>query len=389
MKSTPNLPVLAITLLCALLCSTSWAGAGGRVETIEGVRVVRLSGTSREIGIQHGTLLKAEIQGLVGYLIKTQKNLFGASLDDLAKGSKILAKHIPAPFVEEMQGVAEGAGVSNDDILYLNIFLDIISVVSPDKAAQCSNFVALPAVTGNGSVVHGRNLDWAADPAIVPANTVFVIKPTGGVPFICLSWPGIVGTLTGLNAEQVSMGEMTSVSTESTLEGMPIMLLLRTVLQHSKSLDDAYHTLSAGPRTTGYNVMVSSGKSESAFVAEMTSRRIARIEPAGGTLVSTNHFVLPALIQVQAPDHLAKDPGAAEADSLARYQRLADLLAAHQGNLQASTAETFLADKAVCRDTLQSAVMLPKTLEMLVAVKTIPAPDGGYVRIKLETGSGK
>jgi len=46
-------------------------------------------------------------------------------------------------------------------------------------------------------------------------------------------------------------------------------------------------------------------------------------------------------------------------------------------------------ENTICSDnTLQSAVMLPQTGEIYVAIKTLPAPDGGYVRLKLET-SGK
>ncbi len=380
-------PVLLFLFWCLLPCASARSEetkGSSRIEMIEGVRVVHLAGSPHEMGLQHGRLLKAEIQGLVGYFLKKQKNIFGASLEDLEKGSKVLVKHIPAPFMEEMAGVAEGASVGQSDILYLNTFLDIISMTRPEKAVQCSNFVALPALAGNGGVVHGRNLDWQADPAIIPASTVFVLHPDQGVPFICLSWPGIIGTLTGLNAGHLSLGEMTSASTECTLEGMPVMLLLRTVLQQAKTLDQAWRLLEAGPRTTGYNVMIASGTAESAFVAEMTAHSIGKVEPIGGMLISTNHFVLPALIKVQAPDPTVKDPAAEETDSLARHQRLTELLSRHQGRVEASTAEGFLADKAVCHNTLQSAVMLPKTLEMLVAVKGIPAPEGGYVRLRLD-----
>ncbi len=369
----------------------------GRLEDADGVRVVYLSGSPHEIGLQHGVLLKNEIHALISYFFEEKKSLFGASQETLAKGSKVLEKFIPQEYIEEMKGIAEGAGVPYEKVLYSNTFLDVVSANWVGVKPTCSNFAAFPGMSKDGAVVHGRNLEWSADEKVAKMNTVFFITPEKGTPFVTLSWPGVAGALTGMNASRISMGEMTSMSSEATLEGTPIMIQLRALIERSKNLEDAYKILSDMPRTTGYNVLVTDGKINSGFIAEMTASRILRIEPKDGFLMHTNHFVDKELSKTQMK-YMYMFYAGKKSDTFYRYDRYMELLGANKGKVDAQAAIGFLSDKfdpitksvsgdltnTICADnTLQSAVMLPKTGEIYVALKALPAPDGGYVKLQL------
>lgn len=372
-------------------------GEGWR-EDVDGVRVVHLKGTPKEIGLQHGILLKNEINALSNYFFVEHDNVFGASIADLKKGAAVLQKNIPPDYVEELKGISEGSGVEYDKILMMNTFLDVVSAAWVGvRIPGCSNFAALGDASKNKNIVHGRNLDWSANDTLVAANTVFIITSTDGIPFASLSWPGMAGTLTGLNNEKISMGEMTSMSSEATLDGIPIMLLLRKVLQYSKGLDDAYAILEKGPRTTGYNVLVTDAKLNDGFIAEMTSRNIIKLPPQNGILMHTNHFVSPKLKSSQMK-YMYMFGNGKKSDSFYRYERLTNLLNSNNGNIDVESAESFLGDRydlaenkfsdklanSVCQaNTLQSVVMLPQTGELYVAIKSLPAPTGVYVRLKL------
>ncbi len=375
----------------------------GRLEDADGVRVVYLAGSPHEIGVQHGTLLKNEIHALISYFFEEKKSLFGASQEALAKGSEVLEKFIPGEYIEEMKGIAEGAGVPYEKVLYSNTFLDVVSANWVGVKPACSNFAAFPGESKDVAVVHGRNLEWSADEKVAKMNTVFFITPEKGIPFVTLSWPGIAGALTGMNASQISMGEMTSMSSEATLEGTPIMIQLRALVERAKNLDDAYKTLSGMPRTTGYNVLVTDGKIDSGFIAEMTASRIVRIEPKDNFLMHTNHFVNKELSKTQMK-YLYMFYAGKKSDTFYRYDRYIELLNSNRGKVDANAAISFLSDKhdpvtksvsgdltnTICaNNTLQSTVMLPKTGEIYVALKTIPAPDGGYVKLKLVANSAK
>lgn len=374
-------------------------GAGWR-EDVDGVRVVHLQGTPHEMGIQHGRLLAEEIHGLIKYFFEEKGTLFGASVEDIRKSAVIMEKFIPERYKEEMRGVAEGAGVEYEKVLYANVFLDVVSAHWVGVGPNCSNFVALPGATKDNNVIHGRNLEWTDDPKVAAMNTVFFYTPSDGIPFAALGWPAIVGTLTGMNGEQISMGEMTSISSDASLQGIPIMIQLRMLLETSKNLDDAYKALADNPRTTGYNVVVADGKTGDAFVAEQNAKSIYRAGPTDGCVFHTNHYTNPKMKETQMKYLYVFDNGK-KSDTFYRYDRYEQLLKENRGKIDVQTAESILSDKfdpiaqkvsgdlnnTICSsNTLQSVVMLPQSGELYVAIKTIPAPDGGYVKLKLDTG---
>lgn len=400
---------LHLILLAIFACLSSSASAkviahsgAGILEDVDGVRVVRLYGSPREIGIQHGRLLKAEITGLTNYFFEEKKNIFGTSIPDVEKGAAVLQKFIPEDILLEMQGIADGSGVPFGRILIMNTFLDVVSNAWVGVKPLCSNFAVFGKASADGNIVHGRNLDWSANNTLMRMNTVFFITPKKGVPFVSLSWPGIAGTLTGMNTAGISMGEMTSMSSEATLSGTPIMVLLRELLQSSASLSDAYRILSDSHRTTGYNVLVTSGRENTGFLVEMTSKHIIRIDPTDDVLIHTNHFINKDMVKTQMKYLYLFDSGK-KSDTFYRYDRFVNLIQADRGAIDAKKAVSYLSDKfdpiaksvsgsldnTICQsNTLQSVVMRPKSGDFLVSLTSLPACGGKYVSFKLGITKG-
>ncbi len=393
---------LTVALVILLAVGAQCAPFEAYVENVEGVRIVHLGGTPREIGLQHGRLLKTEIVSLLDYFFNEKGSLFGISPNDLLRGAKSLKPHIPAEYMQEMEGIAEAAGVPLDRIIYANIFLDIASAgMVGAKLPLCSNFVALPGAA-KGEIIHARNLDWPGDEFIVSMNTVFEITPAQGTPFVSAGWPGMVGTLTGMNSRGITMGEMTSMSTDATVDGMPIMMLLRKLLQESANLADAYSILDKGPRTTGYNVVVVDPAAKDAFIVEMSASKILRYAPQDGLLWRTNHYLDPSLKKTQRKP-MAVIYGTGKTDTDYRYMRLEQLLNENRGNIDPTIAQIIMSDtfdlktgtrgtatkNTVCRsNTLQSFVMLPQSRTIILASQALPSPSGPFITLQYN-GSGK
>ncbi|HOX27624.1 MAG TPA: C45 family autoproteolytic acyltransferase/hydrolase [bacterium] len=408
MKKTGARAIFTIILFILLASIRAEAkviatSGAGRLEEVDGVRVAYLSGTHYEMGLQHGVLLKDDIKALMSFFFENKKTIFGASFDDLDKGAKTLLKNIPAEYVEEMKGIAEGSGVDFKQILYANTFLDVVSASWSGVKPSCTNFAALPRASLRGEIVHGRNLDWTADEAVTKSNVVFHYEPKGGFSFTTMGWTGIAGTLTGFNYEQISVGEMTSMSTEAQLDGTPIMIQLRALLERSKTLDDAYKVLAEMPRTTGYNVLVTDGKAGDAFVVEMSAKSIVKFKPENDMIFRTNHYVDKKLSKTQMKYFYMYYSGK-QSDSFLRYDRLNELLTSNKGKIDAKLAMSFLGDKwdgatkdfndtlknSICAsNTLQSAVILPDSGEIYVALGKAPAPDRGFVRLKFPVTENK
>jgi len=63
-----------------------------------------------------------------------------------------------------------------------------------------------------------------------------------------------------MNANGITFGEMTSISTDETFDGLPLLLFMRRVLEKAKTLDEALDIMKTTPRTTGWNFILGDGK---------------------------------------------------------------------------------------------------------------------------------
>ena len=85
-------------------------------------------------------------------------------IPSLVRAARRLQRQIPDEYLDEMEGIAEAAGVPYDAILLENVFLTLAE--QPDPAAffrlpaHCTNVVALGEATSMGQVLHGSTLDW-------------------------------------------------------------------------------------------------------------------------------------------------------------------------------------------------------------------------------------
>jgi hypothetical protein len=155
--------------------------------------------------------------------------------------------------------------------------------------------------------------------------------------------------------------------------------------------------LKDNPRTTGYNVLVTDGKTNDGFAAEMNAKSIFRAGPRDGTLMRTNHYTHKKLSDEQMKLFYIFYQGK-KSDTFYRFERLETLLGQRAAAMDAPAAMEILGDKfnpeenkisdtlknTICKsNTLQSVVMLPQSGEIYVALKSLPAPDGGYVRLEL------
>lgn len=149
LRITWHLPAVLAGLFALALLAHSWNWL-----TSTPPRVVRLTGTHYQVGLQHGRLLAAEIREIFqvyveGGLVARE----GFPLAGLIGSAWRYERYIPAGLRAEMRGIADGSGVAYERILLLNTFADATLGQSP---RLCS---ALAVQTRQGLLV-ARNLDW-------------------------------------------------------------------------------------------------------------------------------------------------------------------------------------------------------------------------------------
>ena len=185
----------------------------GVVADVDGLRVLRMRGTPRELGFQHGKAFAAEIkEGFERFVLGYRCHGIKARYGQIAKRIENEIA-FPPRLLEELDGMVEGmaaSGVdttvallkrplSRDDLLALN-------TIDHWGLFGCSGFTAWGSATDDGGVLVTRNFDFDVDQpeqAITRLNVVLAFEPEGAIPFVSLAFPGLVGVTTGLSARGV------------------------------------------------------------------------------------------------------------------------------------------------------------------------------------------
>ena len=78
-----------------------------------------------------------------------------------------------------------------------------------------------------------------------------VAEPEGKIPFVNVTYAGFIGSVTGMNAKHVSIGEMGGGG-RGHWAGVPMALLVRMALEEADDLDAAIAVFRDHPRTCEY-----------------------------------------------------------------------------------------------------------------------------------------
>jgi predicted choloylglycine hydrolase len=366
--------------------------AGPHLWFVDDLPVVVARGTPFEMGLQYGRALADDIRaGLEAYLVGRVEKSQGYSLDYQRRCAESMARHIPEEYIEEMRGLAEGAGVEYDAILRIHTHADMVhygkSWGRPDAAPgkDCTNFAVWGRWTVDGHLIHGRNLDWTTSTGIQKHACIYVGIPDRGVPFALVTYAGCIGAVTGMNAAAITFGEMTASSCAETLDGLPLMFVCRQILQYCKTIEDAEHMVVEYPRTTGWNFVIADGKVPTARAFEVDAEKVVIFKPNDPAendppihwpmpdcIRRTNHYISRQMQPKQArrvgvPLVLAR-LAIRSIDTWQRYAALSHWIKTNQGHIDPRMARAFLQTAPVAGEgNLHSVVFQPAKKRMWVA----------------------
>src|SRR6476620_6999734 len=234
----------------------------GYLETIDGYRVLHLKGNPYEMGYQQGTLLSDDCKSLFQYLFEgklkeTKIEYLGVKLPIKQAIAAIFAvqrPYIPERYIEEMQGMADALHMDAQTVFLAN---------SIPEFFHCSGFALLGEITQPGTLLHGRVLDYGVDWKLQEHAVLVVAQPEGRIPFVNVTFAGFIGSVSGMNDQQVSIGEMGG-SGQGKWDGSPMAFLVRRVLEEAQTLDDAIKIFRESKRTCEYYYVVADAKSNNA-----------------------------------------------------------------------------------------------------------------------------
>lgn len=254
----PSRFAMPVLLLFAIASAASADGYRTTVGSGESeIPVVVVRGTPYEMGLALGKLTAPEARSLVdGFLALVQSSgsprFTNEALDDAWKA---VAPHTSAQFKEELEGLAEGAGIPLDRLRRAHM----VPVVS-DYA--CSSLAAWGKATRDGHLYQTRNLDWILAARAHDRPCVVVYIPKEGVPHLNVSFAGYIGVNTGMNAQGIVLSEMGDSPGKDypyDLNGTHFTTLFRDILYQADSLDRAIGMIQDAKRIKKYHYVIGDG----------------------------------------------------------------------------------------------------------------------------------
>jgi isopenicillin-N N-acyltransferase like protein len=268
---------------------------------------VRVSGGARERGRQYGEQARERVRRSIEAYDAVFDHYAGWRWADVRRGAGRFAEPIEAfapRYLEEIRGIAEGAGVDFEDILGINVRTEVMFAAKARAAAAqadgdggrpdgCSAFAVLPSASAHGHTLIGQNWDWL----LHSFDTVVVLEAAQdeGPDFVTVVEAGLLAK-TGMNSSGIGLTTNALITDRDRGEpGVPYHLVLRGILD-AENVSDAYATIQRGVRSSSANYLVASvdGIAVDIESAPGDFSRLFLQFPSDGVLLHTNHFVSPA-----------------------------------------------------------------------------------------------
>lgn len=315
------------------------AGANFLVKNQHGLWELYVEGSPYERGQLIG--------GLTQPLYQEQENVFFAKIKDIVPSenkqkllrfflkfyNRKLHEHIPDEYKAEIYGLSQYGSSEHDYVapnylrsMYLHGAHDIGHALQDLMLVGCSSMAVWGDKTVDGDMLIGRNFDFYAGDEFAKNKIIAFIKPDQGVPFMMVTWGGMLGAVSGMNNEGLTVTLNAGKSKIPLKAKTPISILAREILQYATTIDEAIAIAKKREVFVSESIMVGSAKDNNAVLIEVSPKNfgVYQVENTN-QLVCTNHFQSEAY-KTDKKNSKHK----AESHSQYRYSRIQELLSATQ-----------------------------------------------------------
>lgn len=365
-------------------------------QSIPDCPLVEVSGPPRERGRQYGEQAAARIRrGIEHYTEQLEANNLDAGA--VRRITSHFAENLRPEaddLLDEMAGIAEGAGVDVHSIMLLNARTEVLKIARrrqkglPDfiEPDGCTGVMVEPSATTGGALIHAQDWDWKTECA--ETAVVLRILRDDGPDILTFTEAGGLARA-GFNTAGISItGNYLESERDYRTPGTPLAVVRRRALEQ-QHLAQAIGIVHGTRKSASNNIMLAHADGV-ALNFECVPDETFPITAEAGVMVHANHFTSPAA-QVRVEDRgIANMP-----DSLYRDLRVKALLAearVRNGGLgvedvKAALFDDFQSPWSVCRPprrslsnnqsaTVAMIVMQPAAGRMEVAI--LPALNRSF-----------
>jgi len=320
----------------------------------DSIRIVEARGSYHQVGQQIGESCRSEILAMLSGLREDlPQNVTWA---DMQRQAGLYLQHSQSVFpqyIEELRGIAQGAGVGFDEI-FISMCEELWEAAAWKRG--CTDMAARGRATLDGSTLIAHTNDLLPESE---ANLLILKIQAGDEPEILAVSAGGVGISAGYNAAKISLTG-NQLDNNDIRPGVPRLLVVRAILA-SRHLSEAMDHCLLPQRASSYNNVIADANGE-VYCMEGSATACQPVYIQDDILAHSNHYVSPAMRKFEA------DP-ASIANSVIRYHRANRLLRENFGSLTPELFQKLLADHAgfptsICKHGLETVTVFSLVIQL-------------------------
>jgi len=264
---------------------------------------LKVSGTPEEIGYYSGLLTQK--------LFQNQENAFFLNLEQTIPSKfkqKLVIKflrwynremyqHIPDSYLREIYMLSQFSSAQYNWVapkfqraLFLHGAHDIGHAMQDLAIVGCSSLAVWGAHTQSGNLLIGRNFDFYVGDAFAENKVIQFIQPEHGFAFASVSWPGMVGVVSGMNVKGITVTLNAAKSDIPLKAQTPVSIVSRQILEQAQTLEQAIAIAQSHKVFVSESLLIGSASENKAVVIEMSPKKFDVYQPNSDYLICTNHF---------------------------------------------------------------------------------------------------
>ena len=281
------------------------SGKNSLLKNKQGLWELYVEGDPLQIGLETGSLEDS--------LLKKQERVFFSKVEELVPSkskqkwlrklltwyNRKLYLNVPEEYKTEIYGVSRYSSNDYNFIappylrsLYLHGAHDIGHAMQDLALVGCSSFAAWGEKSEDGSLILGRNFDFYAGDDFAKDKVVAFVKPDHGNPFMMVTWAGMIGAVSGMNSQGLTVTINAGKSKIPLIAKTPISILTREILQYATTIEEAIAIAKKRKVFVSESIMVASAKDKKAVLIEVSPNNLGvfDVPNSDNQLLCSNHF---------------------------------------------------------------------------------------------------
>lgn len=263
-----------------------------------------IKGNPLQLGYNNGALTQP--------LMQKQEDIFFSKVEDfvpskfkqwLLRGvlkwyNRKMYLNVREDFQSEIYGLSRYSSDQFDFIapkfrrsMYLHGAHDIGHAMQDLMLVGCSSLAVWNENTEDGDLLIGRNFDFYVGDDFAEDKIIEFVEPEEGIPYMSVTWGGMVGVVSGMNKEGLTVTINAGKSKIPLVAKTPISLVTREILQFAKNTDEAIEIAKKRKVFVSESIMVGSANDKNAVIIEVSPDNfgVYKVENSS-KLLCTNHF---------------------------------------------------------------------------------------------------